>query len=176
MHGAIDSRCEREQCALLAARLLALHDALAQDDARLAKCAADDVIALLGAEQAARLSGKGRASPAMVWEALSGEMESLRAALGPALESMRAEMIDSTFGPYTQHALAHRVPSGSGAAADATDGTAADAAAGAAARASAPPKRVVVLGSGMAGSLVVEQLQHLYAALEVRPSSSPSQG
>jgi hypothetical protein len=128
---------EVEQDALFASRMLALTDALAAKDMGAALSAANDASALVAGDSSLSAAAAGK-TPAEVAEALRPEAVRVHARLAPALEQMRAEMFAGAGGAALKRA--------------AKDGE---------------TKRVVILGGGPCGVMVLHQLQHLHAGFHV---------
>ena len=126
-----------EQDALFASRMLALTDALAAKDMGAAASAANDASALVAGDSSLSAAAAGK-SPAEVAKALRPEAVRVHARLAPALEAMRAEMFTGAGGAALKRA--------------ATDGE---------------TKRVVILGGGPCGVLLLHQLCHMHAGFHV---------
>ena len=139
---------EVEQDALFASRMMALTDALAAKDMGVALSAANDVSAFIAGDSSLSAAAAGK-SPAEVAEALRPEALRVHARLAPALEQMRAEMFTGAVGATLRR---DRRPSLAAEEAVTLVGE---------------TKRVVILGGGPCGVMVLHALLHLHKGFHV---------
>jgi len=139
---------EVEQDALFASRMLALADALAAKDMGAALSAANDVSALVAGDSSLSTAAAGK-SPAEVAEALRPEAVRVHARLAPALEQMRGEMFTEAVGATLKRGRRPSLAAHAGVAL--VGGT----------------KRVVILGGGPCGVMVLHELLHLHEGFHV---------